>query len=149
MKKTVKKTPVASPAPVVAPAAPVAPVVAEPPKEQAPPKIRSRTPGAWTYIVATLFALLVPFFWLGKTASGVIALVMFVLGIIVGVYNIRVDEISTFLISAIALLLVIVLVLVPLKIPYFDDFVYYIGLFIAGSIMIAAIKGFVLTAKDD
>jgi hypothetical protein len=121
-------------------------------------KSRLRTIGVWAFIIGVIIALLVG---IGtglmatsvKDNMGLIATIMVVLGLIVGLLNIKDEEITKFVIAAIGLatgsitLASLGPILGPVG-PMVEAAFKVFGVFVAGAVFIPALKAVYRISKD-
>lgn len=96
--------------------------------------------GHWSFIIGVLLAMVAGL--LGAAYADMIAMILVVLGVIVGFLNISEKEVSSFLIAAIALLLTGAagLETLPVMGSYLGPILTNIATFVAPAVVIVALK---------
>ena len=96
--------------------------------------------GHWSFIIGVLLAIVAGL--LGTAYADTVAMILVVLGVIVGFLNISEKEVSSFLIAAIALLLTGAAGLETLLVvgPYLGPILTNIATFVAPAVVIVALK---------
>jgi hypothetical protein len=98
--------------------------------------------GVWSFIVGLILALIAALVW---PNTGWVALVLGILGILVGLINISDKETTTYLIAAIALIvgaggLVDIIAKANIAVDFLTSLMYYIIAFVAPGAVVVAIK---------
>jgi hypothetical protein len=98
--------------------------------------------GHWSFIAGVLLAILAGLLGTALISADTVAMILVVLGVVVGFLNISEKEVSSFLIAAIALLLTGAAGLETLLVvgPYLGPILTNIATFVAPAVVIVALK---------
>jgi len=110
-------------------------------------KLSDRLPfiGKWAFIVGLVLALVVGYMLQAEWAIWVLA----ILGVIVGLLNVTGEDTEKFLLAAIAFgLSVTALNTVPGLGPHITNILGYVAAFVAGAVVVVALKALFQTAKQ-
>lgn len=107
--------------------------------------------GGWAFILGVIIAIVAGIMsgFLDPTSAGYITLVLVILGLVVGILNISEKELETFLLAAVALLLVGTarMDLIPYVGTYLAKMVMNIAAFVTPAALVVALKAVYNTAK--
>lgn len=108
--------------------------------------------GQWAFIVGVIIAVVVSLFIVSDTVQGWLALLLVVLGLIVGLLNITEKESTPFLIASAALLITgttgDTLKIIPVIGGYLQHIVQSIAVFVTPAAIVVALKAIQSLAKD-
>ncbi len=107
--------------------------------------------GEWAFIIGVVIAIVVSLFKVNDTIAGWLALLLVVLGLIVGLLNVTEKETTPFLVASAALLITGTaggsLAIIPLIGPYLQNIVQNIAVFVAPAAIVVALKAIQSLAK--
>jgi zinc transporter ZupT len=102
------------------------------------------TVGKWAFIIGLVIAVVAGIFFQAEWVVWVLA----ILGLIVGLLNVTAEETQSFLLAAVALALsATALNTIPLIGEFFKNILGYVAAFVAGAMIVVALKTLFVTAR--